>query len=262
MPVSQSIYAEEGDFVLLVDPRNKEHIIQLHLAGKFQTNHGTIDHSDLIGLHWGSKVLTHLGKEFLMVQPSLKDLLVSIRRTTTILYPKDIGYILLNMNIGEGTTVIEAGTGSGALTTALGWAVGSTGHIYSYENRKDAQDLARKNIKKMGYNDRVTFKDKDIINGFDETNVDALFLDVPNPEDYLIQARNALKPGGFFGNLVPTTNQVSSLLDGLITNGFAFIDVCEIMLRFYKPIPTRLRPDDRMTAHTGFLTFARPISQG
>lgn len=228
--------------------------------GKFQTNHGVIEFSNLIGMPWGSKVKTHLGKEFMMVQPSLNDLLISTKRTTTIMYPKDIGFILINMNIGEGTRVIEAGTGSGALTTALCWSVGSTGHVYSYEIRKEAQELASKNIKKLGYDERVTFINKDIAYGFDETDVDALFLDVPNPEDYLYQVKASLKPGGFFGNLVPTTNQVSRLLEGLIAHEFAFIDVCEIMLRFYKPVPIRLRPDDRMTAHTGFLTFARPIS--
>lgn len=258
--MTHSSHTKEGDLVFLVDPRKKEHMIQLNQVGKFQTNHGSINHSDMIGLPWGSKIKTHLGKEFLMVQPSLSNLILSIKRATTIMYPKDIGYILMNMNIGEETTVIEAGTGSGALTLVLCWAVGSTGHIYTYETRKDVLDLARKNINKIGYNDRVTFKNKDIAYGFDETNIDALFLDVPNPEDYIIQVKNALRPGGFFGNLVPTTNQVSRLVEGLIAHNFAFIEVCEIMLRFYKPTPTRLRPDDRLTAHTGFLTFARPIS--
>jgi len=260
MTTHKSITANEGDFVLLVDPRNKEHIFQLNTAGIFQTNHGTIKHADLIGNAWGSFVKTHLGKEFMMVEPSISDLIVSIKRTTTIMYPKDIGYILLKMNIGEGVNVVEAGSGSGALTSAFCWAVGSSGHVYSYEIRHDSQNLARKNINKLGYIDRVTFKEKDVSFGFDEENVDALFLDVPNPEDYLVQVRETLRPGGFFGNLVPTMNQVSSLLESLIAHGFALIDVCEIMLRFYKPVPSRLRPEDRMTAHTGFLTFARPLS--
>jgi tRNA (adenine57-N1/adenine58-N1)-methyltransferase len=260
MQVSPPTTAKIGDLIQFVDPRGNKHIVRLFESGKFQSNHGTIDHASLVGVPWGSRVKTHLGKVFLMVQPSLNDVLISIKRTTTIMYPKDISYLLINMNIAEGTRVIEAGTGSGALTTALCWAVGSTGRIYSYETRKEVQELAIKNIQKLGYQDRVVFKNQDITGGFDETGVDALFLDVPNPEDYLIQAKQALRPGGFFGNLVPTTNQVSRLLEGLIDHDFAFIEVCEIMLRFYKPIPSRLRPDDRMTAHTGFLTFARPMT--
>ena len=176
------------------------------------------------------------------------------------MYPKDIGFVLMNMNICEGTKVIEAGTGSGALTTALCWAVGSTGHVYSYDNRRENQELAKKNINLIGFSERVTFKYKDIGDGFDETGIDAMFLDIPAPENYLKQVKAALKSGGFFGNLVPTTNQLSRLAEALVANDFAFIDICEIMLRYYKTIPARLRPDDRMTAHTGFLTFARPIT--
>ena len=96
--------------------------------------------------------------------------------------------------------------------------------------------------------------------GFDETNADALFLDVPNPYDYMVQVRQALKPGGFFGTILPTTNQVQLLLLALHRQQFAFVEVCEIMLRHYKPVSTRLRPTDRMVAHTGYLIFARPVT--
>ncbi len=92
-----------------------------------------------------------------------------------------------------------------------------------------------------------------------ETNVDAVFLDVPNPWDYIRQVRQALKPGGFFCNLVPTFNQVETLLYSLRRENFAFIEVCELLMRYYKPEPTRLRPTDRMVAHTGYLIFARRI---
>jgi tRNA (adenine57-N1/adenine58-N1)-methyltransferase len=107
--------------------------------------------------------------------------------------------------------------------------------------------------------DRVTFTCQDIEFGFNESAVDALFLDLPNPEDYIEMVRNALKPGGFFGSLLPTTNQVSRLLEALNANNFSFIEVCEIIQRYYKPVPARLRPDDRLTAHTGFLIFGRPM---
>jgi tRNA (adenine57-N1/adenine58-N1)-methyltransferase len=131
--------------------------------------------------------------------------------------------------------------------------------VYSYEIRAEMQNLARKNLDRLGLLERVELKLGDIAEGFAETNVDALFLDLPNPYDYLAQARAALKPGGQFGAILPTTNQVSRLVGALYQHHFAFTDVCELILRYYKPVPERLRPTDRMIAHTGYLVFARPM---
>jgi tRNA (adenine57-N1/adenine58-N1)-methyltransferase len=131
--------------------------------------------------------------------------------------------------------------------------------VVSYERRPEFQALARKNLERLGLDGRVDFKLGDIADGFTETDVDALFLDVPNPWDYIRQVRTTLKPGGFFCNLVPTFNQVEKLLYALRREHFAFIEVCELLMRYYKPEPTRLRPTDRMIAHTGYLIFARRI---
>jgi tRNA (adenine57-N1/adenine58-N1)-methyltransferase len=163
------------------------------------------------------------------------------------------------MGIGPGTTVIEAGTGSGALTTALAWAVGSSGKVYSYEIREEMQNLARKNLRRIGLSDRVVLKLGNIGDGFEEKDVDALFLDIPNPYDYLHFVRQALIPGGSFGCILPTMNQVERLLRALSQNHFVSLDVCEIMLRYYKPVANRLRPTDRMVAHTGYLIYSRTI---
>jgi tRNA (adenine57-N1/adenine58-N1)-methyltransferase len=105
----------------------------------------------------------------------------------------------------------------------------------------------------------VDFKLGDIEKGFDETDADSVFLDVPNPYDYILQVRDALKPGGFLCLLVPTINQVEKTLFALRQGNFAFVEVCEILLRYFKPEPSRLRPTDRMVAHTGYLVFARRI---
>jgi len=171
---------------------------------------------------------------------------------------KDIGYILLRLSIFPGARVIEAGTGSGALTTALAWTVGKDGMVYSYDRRIDLQNVARKNLEKVSLQDRVVFQLRDIAEGFLERKVDALFLDVPDPQNYLHEAKSVLVNGGAFGALLPTTSQVSVLLEALDDHSFMNIDVCEILLRFYKPVPARLRPTDKMIAHTGYLIFARP----
>jgi tRNA (adenine57-N1/adenine58-N1)-methyltransferase len=256
---NKSTTVQPGDIAQLIDPRGKQHILQLSPGGKLQTHLGEIKFDDLFGVYWGSHVKTHTGKNFLLLQPSLHDVLLNIKRSGTIMYPKDMGFILLNMNIVRGARVIEAGSGSGAFTTALAVTVGLEGHVYSYDIRDDTQTLARKNIEKLGLSKQVTFTCQDIAYGFNEKGVDALFLDLPNPEDYVEQVRVALKPGGFFGCLQPTTNQVIRLLEALNAFNFSFIEVCEIIQRHYKPVPARLRPEDRLTAHTGYLIFGRPM---
>ena len=251
--------ASVGDLIQLVGLRHKSYIFNIVEDKELHTHRGIIKHNDLIGLPFGSKILSHNKSPFFLLQPSISDILLDLKRITQILYPKDIGYILLTMGIGEGQHVVEAGTGSGAMTIALAHAVGNTGRITSYDQKKEFQNLAKKNLRQVGLEDRVEFIIRNIEEGFQETNVDALFLDVMNPYDYIPQVRAALKPGGFFGCLVPTTNQVSRLLHQLRLNQFAFIDVVEVLLRFYKPEPERLRPTDRMVAHTGFLIFGRPL---
>lgn len=249
---------KEGDLAMLV-LEHKQFLFKLESDKEFQTHEGFIRHNDMIGIPWGSLVESHLGKSFMLLEPSLRDALLHIRRHSQIMYPKDIGYVLLRLSIGPHKTVIEAGTGSGAFTTALAWAVGSTGRVISYDKREDMQKLAIQNLDKLGLADRVTFQLRDIGEGFLERNVDSLFLDLPNPEEYLAQAREALSNGGTFGAIVPTMNQVSKLLYAMEKHGFGMINVCETLIRFYKTVANRMRPLDRMVAHTGYLIFARPI---
>ena len=254
-----STRAQDGDLVQLVGLRHKHFIFPLSVGGKFHTHRGIVSHDELIGLPWGSQVFSHMGSPFFLLQPMLGDILTDLPRNTQILYPKEIGFILITMGIGPGQRVMEAGTGSGSMTIALSHAVGPTGHVISYEQRPEMQNLARKNLTRLGLEERVDFKLRDIAEGFDETEVDSFFLDVANPYDYIPQVRAALKPGGFFCSLIPTYNQVEKLLHALHRNKFAFIEMCEILLRYYKAEPSRLRPTDRMVAHTGFLVFARRI---
>lgn len=251
--------ARDGDLAELIGLRHKHFIFNLQAGAKFETHRGILLHDDLIGKPWGTQVFSHLGAPFYLVQPSLADLLIDIPRTTQIMYPKDIGFILVTMGVGPGQKVLEAGTGSGSMTTALAYAVGNEGRVVSYEVKPDAQNLAKKNLARFGLDSRVDFKLRDIEGGFDETDADSFFLDVPNPYDYIAQVRAALKPGGFLCCLIPTFNQVEKTLSALRHNKFAFIEVCEILLRYYKPEPSRLRPTDRMVAHTGFLIFGRRI---
>ena len=251
--------AREGDLVLFLSKDRKRYLVRLSADGAFHTKSGVIPHADIIGHPLGRTVQTHMGIPFLILEPATDDLLLELKRTTQIMFPKDVGYALMKLGVHPGSHVVEAGTGSGGLTLALARAVGAEGRIYSYDSNPQALALARKNLDALGLSDRVELKERDIAEGFDETDVDALFLDVRHPWEYLAQARSALKQGGFFGAIVPTTNQVTALLEGLARFAFANVQVEELLVRPYKTLPGRLRPMDRMIAHTGYLIFARPV---
>jgi tRNA (adenine57-N1/adenine58-N1)-methyltransferase len=207
--------AREGDLVLLVSKDYKTFPLTLQSGAEMHTHQGTIAHDDLIGQPLGRIVRSHLGRSFLIVEPSTYDLIRNAKRITQIMYPKDIGYLLLRLSVCPGVRVIEAGTGSGGLTIALARAVGPQGRVYSYERRAEIQGLAQGNLEQLALSSWVEFKVKDVAEGFDETDVDALFLDLRDPWNYLDQAYGALKGGGFFGAILPTTNQGAHWLPSL-----------------------------------------------
>jgi len=255
------VIARDGDLVQLLGRRHKSHFIRLKAGAIFQTHRGELQHDEMIGKPWGSRMVSHTGNPFFLMRPGLADIITEIKRNTQIMYPKDIGYIVMVMGIGPGVQVLEAGTGSGALTTAFAFLVGDTGKVTSYEQREQMQNLARNNLRRVDLLDRVDLKLGDVMDGFEERDVDAVFLDLPNPYDYIPQVKASLKLGGFLGMILPTANQITMTLPVLMENNFAFVEVCEIMLRYYKPDWERLRPTDRMVAHTGYLVFGRSVME-
>lgn len=251
---------QDGDLVQVRNEKNQAFIFNLKGGERFETHLGYIEHDDLIGVKWGSRVQTHKDKVFTILQPALDDLLREIPRETQIMYPKDIGYVLVSMGIGPGSRVIESGCGSGALTTALAYMVGDEGKVYSYEIKEKHIKIAKKNLERYGLADRVEFKLRDATDGFDEENVAGVFLDVREPHLLVEQARAALIPGGHLGSILPTTNQVNELVTVLKKGNFAFIEISEMMHRYYKSSATNFRPRDKMVGHTGYLVFARRIT--
>ena len=249
-----------GESVLVLLGR-KRFLMPLQPGIMQHTHQGLIRHDDIIGQPPGTKGKTHIGFPVIALRPSLYDVIMNLDRISQIVYPKEIGYILMKLSVGPGSHIVEAGTGSGALTAALAHAVRPSGRVHSYDVREDMLRVATRNLTNAALIEYVELKQRDIADGFDEQDADALFLDVREPWRYLQQAWNALTEGGFFGSIVPTTNQVSDLIAGLSLAHFTDIEVCEILFRAYKPVPARLRPVDRMTAHTGYLVFARRLEK-
>jgi tRNA (adenine57-N1/adenine58-N1)-methyltransferase catalytic subunit len=203
------------------------------------------------------------GKRYFLLPCDLHDFILNgLKRNTQIIYPKDAGYLLLKMDIAPGKRIGEAGTGSGALTSIFSRFVGAEGHVYTYEHDIGLVNHAVKNLKLDSEGTNVTITHRSLEQGIDQQGLDAFFLDVREPWNFIRIIYDAIKPGGHLGFLIPTTNQVSKLLQSLIYFDIWITEITEIFMRKYKNVPGRLRPEDRMIAHTGYLVFARKLAPG
>lgn len=254
-----------GDLVCIVSVKGRRKMHRIIEKEDWHTQHGTIRMEDIIQVPYGSEVKSSLGVPFRVERPQLFDLIMGIKRQTQIMYPKDMGYICMKLGVGNGRTILEAGSGSGGFTIALSWFSGEKGHVHSFEAREEFHQLAKKNVAWAGVGENVSFHHRDIENGFgiDDPNIlngqkaDALFLDVRTPWDYLDHALKALVPGAPIAFLLPCIDQVSQLLLALEKGPFESTEVTEILVRPWKAVPDRLRPADRMCAHTCFLVFTK-----
>lgn len=249
---------EPGQLILLTGPKGKRYIRLFDPADSLHCNEGVVPMEAVARAGFGGVVNSHLDLPFRIGRPTLYDYIkYGMKRQTQILYPKEIGYILMRLGIGAGSHVIEAGTGSGSMTVALSHAVGQEGRVFTYERRPEFAELAQKNLARCGLGDNVEQFVADVAQGFEQTHAHALFLDLRDPWEYLTATVAAIRPGAPVCFLLPVVNQIDRLLIALENQPFDDIEVVEILLRKWKPVPDRLRPHDRMVAHTGFLVFAR-----
>lgn len=250
---------EKDDRVYIWLEDGRDYLIRVVPGKSLGTHLGNLELSELLGKEFGEYVLTSKGKKAFLLQPGVVENIFHMRRRTQIVYPKDLGYILLMLDIKEGDRVIDVGLGSGAMCGALARLVGEKGRVYAYERREDFIPLAEENLREWGVLDRVTIHLRDIAEGFLEQGIDALFLDVPEPWKYLRQCWEALRGGGRLAVVSPTAGQVMEVLRGLEALPFVGTQVWESLFREYKPNPVTFRPFDRMVAHTTYMIFARKV---
>ncbi len=251
---------KEGERVLVYIDRRRSKVVRAG-KGEYGTDKGYIRLEDIVGLEYGSAVRTSTGKEARVMRPLLIDYLMrGFRRATQVIYPKDLGFIVLLSGIGPGSRVLEAGVGTGFLTATLAHFVGDEGHVYGYEVREEFAKVARKNLELAGLSHRVTIKVRDVREGVDERGLDAAFLDLPDPWGVLPVLREALTPTSPVVVFLPTTNQVSKLLQAVRAGKYGVdIHVYEILMREFQPKPDALRPESFMVGHTGYIVFFRMI---
>ncbi|HKV45528.1 MAG TPA: tRNA (adenine-N1)-methyltransferase, partial [bacterium] len=253
----------QGESVLLIDRRRRRYMIVLRAGGTSDLRGGKVVHDALLGQDEGGNIISTRGERFLVVRPTLAEFILEMPRGAQVIYPKDLGAILLAADIFPGARVLEAGTGSGALTMALRRAVGPQGRVTSYDLREEFARIAERNIQRfLGALDSLVLRRQDIYAGVlaEDLPIDRIILDLPEPWRVVGHAAHALAPGGIFVSYVPTVPQVVHTTEALRNAGaFAMIETIEVLMRPWNIEGLSVRPAHRMVAHTGFLTAARRV---
>jgi tRNA (adenine57-N1/adenine58-N1)-methyltransferase len=251
-----------GERILLVDAKDRRYLITLVAGATFHTHAGIVSHDDIIGSDEGRTVAGSTGRAFLVLRPTLSDVVLKMPRGAQVIYPKDLGAILIAADIAPGQRVLEAGVGSGALSMTVLRAGAS---IVGYELREDFADRARANVvAALGADAPYRVEIRDVTEGIDERELDRVLLDMPEPHKVVKPAAGALRPGGILLAYLPTINQTALLRQALDEpgSGFGLAETQEIMRRTWHVEARSVRPDHRMVGHTGFLTTARRLEAG
>ena len=249
----------DGGLALLIDRKGRRYLLHLREDGAFHTHMGFLEHSAIIGRMPGEWFKTNSGHRFLGLKPTLSDYILEMKRATQVIYPKDVGAILMLGDIFPGARVVEGGFGSGALTMALLRTVVPEGSVTSYEIRPGQAEKSMGRIRPLTpAGAHFNVREADIYEGIEEREVDRLVLDLPEPWRVVSHAAESLAPGGIFLSFLPTTLQVHRLAMELQGHGaFQLVETVELMLRPWHVSERSMRPDHRMVAHTGFITTAR-----
>jgi tRNA (adenine57-N1/adenine58-N1)-methyltransferase len=250
----------DGESCLLYDDKGKQYLLALDSGKQFHSDRGMIPHSAIVGQSEGSKVTSSKGADAVVMRPRLADYVLKMKRGAAVMYPKDAGAMITWTDIAPGDRVLEAGTGSGALTLALSRAVGESGSVVTVERREDHQAHARKLIEgfRGSTPDNIEFRIGDVEDLVAETEPDRIVLDLPEPWLVAPLAAEHLVGGGVLGSYLPTVPQVQQLRDSMDrSKAFIEIDTFEILMRSWAVTGRSVRPEHRMIGHTGFITVGR-----
>ncbi|MEM3005296.1 MAG: tRNA (adenine-N1)-methyltransferase [Candidatus Bathyarchaeia archaeon] len=248
-----------GEEVLLYLDGRRTYLVRAEPEKLFHTHKGYLNLGELIGKPYGSSIKSSLGVKFYALKPLIRDRIHKSARRTQVLYPKDIGYLLVRLGIGPGCRVLEAGTGSGALTCALANAVRPDGRVYSYDVRPELQRVAAGNIERAGLKPYVELKIGDVTERIDEEELDAVVLDMATPWLAVPLAHRALKGGGVFASFSPTIEQVMKTTSSLRGQPFVEVETVELIMRRINVEENRTRPETLMIGHSGYITTARKV---
>ena len=249
---------QAGERVMLIDAKDRRYLVTLRPGAAFHTHAGIVQHDDLIGALEGSLIRGSTERSFRVLRPTLADIVLKMPRGAQVIYPKDLGTILIQGDISPGVRLLEAGVGSGALSMTL---LRAGANITAYEIREDFAEHAIRNVHDaLGPDLAYRVEIRDVTLGIDEVDLDRVMLDMPEPWDVVKHAEHALRPGGLILAYLPTINQTQLFREALRDHEFGLEETVEILRRTWHIDGRSVRPDHRMVAHTGFITSARRVA--
>ena len=251
---------EEGAYVLFFYHASKNWLTRREKNKKLHTHIGIIDFDSILGLEYGSSIITSKQKKVYLMLPTIFDFVMKSDRKTQIVYPKDLGYIAIRTGLKSGCNVLEIGTGSASLTTFFASLVGPLGHVFTYDINEEFMDIARKNLKKSGMENYVSMFKRDIMTeGLECTDIDIAIIDLGDPWNVLQIVHKCLKNSGSVAIICPTMNQLEKTSKHMNEVGFMDIESTEIMIRNIEAREGKTRPSMRMIGHTTYLIFGRKM---
>ncbi len=251
-----------GENALLIDLKGRRYLIRLQNGGQFHYHQGFVSHDEIIGREQGFRLQSSGGGSLLVLRPRLADYVLKMPRGATVVYPKDMGPIAVYADLGPGMTVLEAGTGSGALTLALLRFVGPSGKVISVERRDDHAGHARKMIERwMGeVPDNLELRIGEVEESIAEIGPERIILDLPEPWHSVKVAAEHQPGGGILCAFLPTVPQIQTVTDAMRDSGvYEEIEIFETLFRTWTVEGRSVRPDHRMVGHTGFLVVGRKV---
>jgi tRNA (adenine57-N1/adenine58-N1)-methyltransferase len=251
---------EAGERALLLDAKGRRYLVRLQPDRDFHFHGGWIPFADIVGRPEGVVLTSSKGAVLQAFRPRLTDFVLKMPRGAQVVYPKDLAAILMHADIAPGSHVLEAGTGSGALTLALCRAVGEQGRVVTYEMRDEHREKAAQNVetffgKQPAFLDMRSGDLREVVATGER--FDRVVLDMPEPWGVLDAVTQVIDPGGVVCGYVPTALQVQAFVLDLRARGFQQVETFELMLRSWYVTDRSVRPDHRMVGHTGFITVAR-----
>ena len=252
---------QPGERAMLIDRKKRRYLVALTPGAEFHTHAGFVPHDEVIGQSEGATLRSTRGGTYTVFRPTLSDFVIEMPRGAQVIYPKDLGPMLMLADIFPGARVLESGIGSGALSMTM---LRAGAVIHGYEMRDDFARRAQRNVADFLGDEamsRYHVELRDCYEGTELRDLDRVVLDLPEPWRVVPHAAKALRPGGIIVAYTPSILQAVQTRQILEAYGFDLAGTVEVLNRTWHIEGASVRPDHRMVAHTGFLTHARLLSE-